>query len=64
MAFREKLAFLMRENRETKYWLAKCIGCSQSSVTNWLNGIQPQRGNITKLAEHYGITPKELEQEE
>lgn len=55
MKFSELLAEKMRENHETAYRLAKEIGVSQTTVSNWLTGkARPQLAHIGKLEAHYG----------
>lgn len=55
MIFSELLSEKMRENHETAYRLAKEIGVSQSTISNWLTGkARPQLAHLGKLEAHYG----------
>lgn len=57
MKFSELLAEKMRENHETAYRLAKEIGVSQSTISNWLTGkANPQLAHLGKLEAHYGCS--------
>ena len=58
--FIENLRRLMAENGESNYKLAKDLGVSQSTITNWLNGSRPFATYKKMLADHYGITVEEL----
>lgn len=58
--FAENLMSLMEEKELTKYRLAKLVPCSPSTVTNWLNGIQPRGLMRTRLLEILNVTENEL----
>jgi transcriptional regulator with XRE-family HTH domain len=56
MSFKEKLAELMQLNGVTNYKMAKSIGCSQSSVANWLKGTMPDTGKLQLIADYFEVT--------
>lgn len=61
LSFSENLAKRMRDGCETKYSLAKAIGVSQSTVSNWLSeSNSPQLRNIGLLAAHYGCSTEDM----
>lgn len=65
MRFSEKLRQLMESNGESSYRLAKEIECSQSTISNWLKGINvPTRAKRRAIANHYGVSYEELSQDE
>lgn len=65
MGFSERLCGLMNKRCETCYRLAKELGCSQSTVRNWLFGVtKPTRVMLNALSAHYGCTVDELLEKE
>lgn len=57
MKFAEILQKLMRENDMSNYKLAKEIGCSQSTVANWLSEtVFPQKRAQKQLCEVFGVS--------
>ena len=65
MDFNERLCELMNKRSESSYRLAKELGCSQSTVRNWLFGVtKPTRVMLNALSVHYGCTVDELLEKE
>ena len=60
MSFAENLKRLQAEHGETNYRLAKDLGVSKSTITNWQTGKKPNNLSIRAIAEHYGVTVEEL----
>ena len=61
MPFAENLKYLMDAYKLTKYRLAKELGCSQTTISNYLDGITKPRQKAQKqIADKFGITVKEL----
>lgn len=58
------LAERMKERGESKNRLAKELGVSPQTVTNWLNGAKPIAVHRLSLIAHYGITFDELLKED
>lgn len=56
MNFAERLTELMQTNGITKYRISRDIGCSASTITNWLNGTMPTADKIQQLAEYFDVT--------
>ena len=57
MYFSERLHVLMETRNTTAYKISKAIGCSNSSVANWRAGtVEPDSGNIRKLADFFGVS--------
>lgn len=57
MKFAEILQKLMREHDMSNYKLAKEIGCSQSTVANWLSEtVFPQKRAQKQLCEVFGVS--------
>lgn len=56
MQFALNLKKLMQENGVSNYRLAKAIGCSQSTVKNWLNGVVPSAERAQQVAAFFGVT--------
>lgn len=62
MPFVENLNYIKSKLKFTNYQLAKELGCSQSSVKNWIEGSNlPHTNTRLKIAEHFGITLAELD---
>lgn len=65
MSFSKNLAKRMRDGFETKYSLAKALGVSQSTVSNWLSESNtPQLRHVGLLAAHYGCSAEALMESE
>lgn len=61
MPFAENLNYLKEHYKLTKYELAKCLGCHQTSVKNWLEGTSvPYPKTQKKIADLFDITTEEL----
>lgn len=65
MPFAANLKYIMQKSGLSNYKLAKELGCSQSSIKNWLddNNIPHTKTRI-KIAEHFGLTLAELDGDE
>ena len=62
MEFRQVLADLMEERGWTNYRLAKLLDCSQSTVSNWINGeTMPQKKTLMRIADVFHVTVEELQ---
>jgi len=61
MGFPENLARLQEERGISSYRLAKDLGCSPKSVTNWKRGLKPQLWHLSALADYFGVSVDELE---
>ena len=59
MDFAETLKRLMELKGMSRYKLAKEIPCSQASVGNWLNGVEPTPLMRKRITEILGELPKE-----
>lgn len=65
MEFPQVLQELMDNSNLKPYGLSKLMGCSQSSVRNWLMGERkPYASTMSRLADIFGVTPAQLEGEE
>lgn len=65
MAFAENLSFLMREFNLSNYKLAKDLGCSQTTVANWISGSRmPHPKTQDIIADRFNISVSELTGEE
>lgn len=65
MAFAENLSFLMREFNLSNYKLAKDLGCSQTTVANWISGSRmPHPKTQDIIADRFNISVAELTGEE
>ena len=48
----------------TQAYVANTLGVTQSTVSNWENGIgEPDEKQIKRLATMYGLKPKDLQRE-
>ena len=55
--FSTRLNQQIKENRITKYRVAKDLGCSKQSVCNWCDGIsEPTISYLRKLALYFDVT--------
>lgn len=62
MPFATNLKYIKNIVGFSNYQLAKELGCSQSSVKNWIDGGNiPHKKTRQKIAEHFGITLAELD---
>lgn len=59
MDFAETLKRLMELKGMSRYKLAKEIPCSQASVGNWLNGVEPTPLMRKRITEILGELPEE-----
>lgn len=63
--FAENLKYAMQKLEISNYKLAKEVGCSQSSIKNWLDGDNlPHTKTRIRIAQHFGLTLEELDGEE
>lgn len=59
--FSAKLRELMEDSHVSKYKLANALGCSQSSVANWLAGAtKPANGYVYAIVDYFGVNLWEL----
>lgn len=59
--FSKKLRELMEDRHVSKYKLANTLGCSQSSVANWLKGAtKPANGYVYAIVDYFGVNLWEL----
>lgn len=56
MNFAQCLQDLMQITGITRYRISKEIGCSPSTVTNWLNGTDPTGDRIQQVADYFGVS--------
>lgn len=56
MNFAERLNALMQSNGVTKYRISKIVGCSATTVANWLNGTAPTGEYLQKLSAFFGVS--------
>lgn len=56
MLFSQRLNQLMEQSGITNYRVSKSLGCSASTVTNWLNGQEPRGEYLYKLAELFSVS--------
>ena len=56
MNFAQRLEELMQSNGITKYRISKAVGCSASTVTNWLNGTAPTGDYLQKLSDFFEVS--------
>ena len=56
MNFAERLQELMQITGITRYRISKEVGCSPSTVTNWLNGTDPTGDRIQQVADYFGVS--------
>lgn len=51
----ERIKYLMQAEGISQYALAKKLGISQSTISNWLNGKkEPSIESLWKLADYFG----------
>lgn len=51
----ERIKYLMQAEGVSQYALAKKLGISQSTISNWLNGKkEPSIESLWKLADYFG----------
>lgn len=61
MLFASNLNRFLRESGHTQADLAKYIGVSTASVSNWCNGIKlPRMDKVDKICSYFGITRTDL----
>lgn len=61
MSFCENLCTLKAKTGESNYRIAKSIGVTQMSVSNWCRGKnKPLPVYLEKLAAHFGVTVEQL----
>lgn len=53
--FWQNYAALCREQGDSPNGVAKKIGISSGSVTNWKYGVLPHRATLQKIADHFGV---------
>lgn len=64
MDFKQILNELMYERGYTKYRLAKEVGCSQTTIANWLKGTnEPQSYMFERIASVFDVSPAYLKGE-
>ncbi len=56
MNFAQRLEELMQSSGITKYRISKAVGCSASTVTNWLNGTAPTGEYLQKISDFFGVS--------
>ena len=56
MDFAKRLNELMQITGISRYRISKEIGCSPSTVTNWLNGTDPTADRIQQVADYFGVS--------
>ncbi|MFR1807952.1 MAG: helix-turn-helix domain-containing protein [Pygmaiobacter massiliensis] len=56
MTFAEILIDLMQSSGTTNYRLSKSIGCSATTVANWLAGKAPSADKLQSIADYFGVT--------
>lgn len=56
MYFADRLKNLMEQRGVTSYRLAKEIGCTTTSVTNWLSGKEARQIYIQRIATFFGVS--------
>ena len=60
MRFAEFLAYAMEQTKLTNYKLAKLVGVSQTTVSNWLNGLTEPRNTMRdKVFALFGVDEQE-----
>ena len=55
MSFSQRLEHLMQRDGITKYRISKTVGCSATTVANWLSGTAPTGEYLQKLSEMFGV---------
>lgn len=56
MTFAERLSYLMQRDGMTKYRLSKIVGCSATTVANWLSGKEVTPSYLQKLSEIFKVS--------
>lgn len=56
MDFAKRLNELMQITGISRYRISKEIGCSPSTVTNWLNGTDPTADRVQQVADYFGVS--------
>lgn len=56
MLFADRLAELMQKNGITNYRLSKTIGCSATTVKNWLEGKEVTPVYLQKLSDVFNVS--------
>lgn len=55
--FAKRLQQLLKENKITKYRLAKDLQCSKQTICNWADGIsEPKITYIRELAKYFDVS--------
>ncbi len=60
MPFAERLTELMESHNMTNYRLSKTIGCSATTVANWLDGKEVTQSYLQKLSEAFEVSVDSL----
>lgn len=60
MAFPENLAKLQQEKEVSNYRLAKYLGVSPTTISNWKNGTTPPLDKAAAIATFFHTTVDEL----
>ena len=53
--FWENFILLCNKKGESPNSIAKKIGISSGTITNWKNGVQPRPSSVKKLSEYFGV---------
>ena len=65
MGFTENFNYCMEQRNYSAYRFAKILGVNIQSPVNWKTGASiPHYGTRQKIAEHFGITLRELDGDE
>lgn len=56
MSFSQRLEHLMQRDGITKYRISKTVGCSATTVANWLSGTAPTGEYLQKLSEMFDVS--------
>ena len=56
MSFSQRLEHLMQRDGITKYRISKTVGCSATTVANWLSGTAPTGEYLQKMSEMFGVS--------
>ena len=54
--FWENFILLCNKKGESPNSIAKKIGISSGTITNWKNGVQPRPSAVKKLSEYFGVS--------
>ncbi|WP_294854696.1 helix-turn-helix domain-containing protein [uncultured Oscillibacter sp.] len=60
MTFAERLTELMESHSMTNYRLSKTIGCSATTVANWLDGKEVTQSYLQKLSDVFEVSVDSL----